>query len=914
MASTSGIQQTYQQQQQFKCKECGLALNSAESLEVHRQYHEGNLMQQWAVKAQQGGEEKNNNMTKQGPVIKREFISNNSDSSDIHSKKSPDYHRNTPEAIYGHPPTPQSYQSASSPYQNNENNSAFSPNYQNFPIIKSEGNSPASSYQFSNFPDSQQQQQQQQFFPLDPNNYQQQDLHSTNKTIQLNNFRYQPYGRPPAQYYEPPKPSVSPAYPPQPTPSPSPKQCDKCGYVCESAAQLIEHNNLTHNGQQFNQSNHFNFIEHPQIKEEDTSQSEILDLDSHKVVHPDWADTKEGIKRVTNGDPTSIQHSVSAMLNTWPAHAQPANAMFQNDHHLYMNETMHSHQIDNQNFMNNSVSSSQSTPDLTQQQYRPFEHLPAATSSVITSTQAPQQPTVAPPPERTGNGKGPNWKSNEARRPKTYNCTACNKWFTSSGHLKRHYNTTLHKNAVKSSGQPDPATMPISAHHHPARDAATTKEDRNNSNSPQNDSKNEDSNSHYDNRLGTMPGLLQHPPNGPYDRQTMHHTPPMMQNPVGFSSLSNGSPPNGEAGLSPPDSRGLLSITPATNHHSFNMIQQSHHMMPMEAATHHHQFQMYPNGSAPHVTQATDITTSNLNIIGEHQQINYVVQQQPDNQPLPSFSQITGNRFGGGYANVGGLGLVTTPDSMTAYFAADGSFELLNDATRALVIKQEDVSDYKLTVLNSTDEGLIITEQQPQMQQQQFSPTTSNNNNDATFVNTDDTITYISQEAPQPVRGQLTIATTEEEGKENYEAGINNAVGSPSISSTSQSLEEDLSKTKCFDCDKVFNRPCYLTQHNKTCHNGDKPYKCSRCGKRFSDEETFNEHTSKHAGDKPHKCDMCPKMFNHKTDLRRHLCCHTGRKPYACDICGKGFIRKDHMVKHKDTHTRKKEKLSAMRS
>lgn len=62
------------------------------------------------------------------------------------------------------------------------------------------------------------------------------------------------------------------------------------------------------------------------------------------------------------------------------------------------------------------------------------------------------------------------WKSNEARRPKTYNCTACNKWFTSSGHLKRHYNTTLHKNAVKQSNQPDPANMPISAHHHPGRD------------------------------------------------------------------------------------------------------------------------------------------------------------------------------------------------------------------------------------------------------------------------------------------------------------------------------------------------------------------------------------------------------------------------------------------------------------
>ena len=30
-----------------------------------------------------------------------------------------------------------------------------------------------------------------------------------------------------------------------------------------------------------------------------------------------------------------------------------------------------------------------------------------------------------------------------------YQCEACDKWFTSSGHLKRHFNTTLHKNASR---------------------------------------------------------------------------------------------------------------------------------------------------------------------------------------------------------------------------------------------------------------------------------------------------------------------------------------------------------------------------------------------------------------------------------------------------------------------------------
>ena len=42
----------------------------------------------------------------------------------------------------------------------------------------------------------------------------------------------------------------------------------------------------------------------------------------------------------------------------------------------------------------------------------------------------------------------------DVKRLKTYQCEACDKWFTSSGHLKRHFNTTLHRNASRQKGSP----------------------------------------------------------------------------------------------------------------------------------------------------------------------------------------------------------------------------------------------------------------------------------------------------------------------------------------------------------------------------------------------------------------------------------------------------------------------------
>ncbi|XP_018561439.1 transcription factor 20-like [Anoplophora glabripennis] len=880
MASNSGVQQQIQQQQQhfqqqnnspYHCKECGLSLNSAESLEVHLQYHKENLLKHWAIQAASSHSEETNNNTPKANM-KRELIPNNTiataDSSDSIQKKSPEYSRATPESIFGHPPTPQSYQSASSPYQNHDN-SNFSPNFSNYQQ-KNDRTSPN--------PQQQQQQQPQyqqnnypnysdpQYFPMESSQNQQYPdsyAHNKNNPMQNSSYRYHPYSEPQQNNYERQQTQAqvstsSPAYPPQPTPSPSPKQCDKCGYVCESASQLIEHLNMAHpptpapHLSAYQPNQHFMFDQPPIVKQEDNGQSEILDLDSHKVVHNVFPEEEKH----QNGDPiVHNPHSVSALLNSWsPAQQspqQPQQKMFPQhpaqEQRIFMNAP---DQMHNQDFIVNGVTttsqenagSNMNALGQPHQSYRPFEHLTSPPNApVISSTQVPNSPAQPPP---TMQKNSANWKSNEARRPKTYNCTACNKWFTSSGHLKRHYNTTLHKNAVKSSGQPDPATMPISAHHHPARDSSSKQDDRPQSGSSGDEIRSEDNSSM--------------PPH-PYDR-----------------------PPNGEAGLSTTnvDSRGLLSLSSppinTANTHGFNMAPQ--HMMSMD----NNQFQMYPNESAPHVTQAMD--TNSHNTTGEFQ---FTSQNSlaEENQPLPSFAQIQAHRYGLiGYdiANVGGGGAVTTP--YTYYTEPSDVSE-----SKPLMYRSEE-DDYKLTVLTAADPPPMQTDYMVQ-----YSPNHNNNNN-----HSDDHLGLMSLNAQPKSPEKAHI-------KRDYEENT----GSPLISSTV------LTKSglhKCYDCDKIFNKACYLTQHNKTFHSGDKPFKCSRCGKRFSCEVTYQEHLTKHAGDKPHKCDLCPKQFNHKTDLRRHMCLHTGQKPYACDTCGKGFIRKDHMMKHCETHVRKTQsKLASLR-
>lgn len=862
-AATHQHHQQQLQQQQFPppnsahhCKECGLFFDSGKSLEVHLQYHKENLLNKWATQAQSSSTEENNNaaqLKNGGPTSKVPGpIAAPADSSDgTHTKnKSPDSYgsRATPDpttASFGHPPTPQSYHSVPSPYQaqHGDPQTGFSPGYQGYQApMKNERASPAqyggngyATYQTD------------QYFgveSLGAYDYQ---------TPKTHPYRYHPYGG-----YErsPQVTSSSPAYPsqnPQPTPSPSPKQCDKCGCVCDSAAQLLEHLNHAH------APNAFGYGLEAKHNNGEEPQTEILDLDSHKVHHV-FQPPEEEDEMKRNGHP----HSVSSMLGQWAPQPQaaPSPKMFSpatpfglpppppTEHKMFV-----PHEFAGQ---------PTSAPPPGDISYRPFEHLPPQPTAPVISSSAGPTGQVVP--------KGANWKSNEARRPKTYNCSACNKWFTSSGHLKRHYNTTLHKNAVKSSGQPDPATMPISVHHHPGR------EERGERQRPDS-SQNHSPDSAEESRLqdGVSDGGYQHQP------QQQGNVTPNGDVGAGIQEhLSRGLlPMGGQMGVGPPGMMdpglhqqqqfGLFAGQQMEVQQQFQQAttgQMAPHAMPTS----------YPNGSAPHVTpptvisSPTPVSVTSQTITGDQfgELYHLMGQQEGDHRPLPSFAQF--HRFGivlapSGYhtlqqqpADVGGSGPATDPTFSAT--TAEGGYA-----------HPPSPDDYIVTTLDPAEMA--------------YSPP--------------DEPTGLRMESPPTAQPVVAVKL---EPKNDYEHG------SPQITSTGSPKTTTATGNangihKCFDCDKVFNKACYLTQHNKTFHSGDKPFKCHRCGKRFPSEPSYHEHLAKHAGDKPYKCELCPKQFNHKTDLRRHMCLHTGQKPYACDHCGKGFIRKDHMLKHAETHQRK---------
>lgn len=66
---------------------------------------------------------------------------------------------------------------------------------------------------------------------------------------------------------------------------------------------------------------------------------------------------------------------------------------------------------------------------------------------------------------------------------------------------------------------------------------------------------------------------------------------------------------------------------------------------------------------------------------------------------------------------------------------------------------------------------------------------------------------------------------------------------------------------------------------------------------------SFNDKSSG-VGEKPHKCSHCGKGFRHKSYIKQHELIHKGEKTYSCSYCGKRFHQLRGVKQHERIHAR----------